>query len=148
MKCASTVELAFAFVLLIGACVGPAREAPLAPEALARWVVETHDASRAFVPPAQYRIWWAELVQECGCRPAARFDDLQFYALRGNTFACARAARCYGAYVGDGIDAVFLADLHVDDPKTVRHELLHAVLGTSHHPSLFWQLGLLDPGER
>jgi hypothetical protein len=110
--------------------------------------VETHEASRPFLPPAAYRAWWDALVVDCGCRPAARFDDLQFFALRGNTFPCARAARCYGAYVGGDVEAVFLASVWLDDERTVKHELLHAVLGVSWHPPLFRRLGLSDPGER
>lgn len=132
----------------VSACVGPAREAPLAPAAFSRWVVATHNASRPFVPDARYAAWWNELLKDCGCAPATRWVDLSFYELPGNTFACAQAARCYGAFVGDGIDAVFIASRWRDDERTVKHELLHAILGTSAHGALFRQLGLADPGER
>ncbi len=84
--------------------------------------------------PPQYALWW-RLTERCAFRsvdlrqiswyvvPAA--DDLGQAGIQGEYFPVSRR--------------IVLAGRHVEAAMLVRHEMLHAILGTSGHPAEIFQ---------
>lgn len=80
---------------------------------------------------AQYIIWWREVEACSGLR--GDFDDVNFFVVPGVT------AMVWGNQVVNGVwleedNKIILAEGHVDDADTVRHEMLHALIILPGHP--------------
>lgn len=95
-------------------------------------------------PLAPYRTWWS-LVEGCsGLR--GDFSDVRWYT--SESLATDDGGHC-GGWTPDGNRIVLALD-HVTDGGTVRHEMLHALLGRGGHPTEYFvsRCGPLTPCER
>jgi len=119
--------------VLAGAC-GDALSAPVA-------------GAEPFDPPATYSNLWTE-VEGCssltGSMPLVRW-----YIVPGTTtFPCQYGA-CRGLW--EAPHSIYLSDFAAhnffgDDFFTVKHEILHDLVGKPGHPPVFQQCGLLRTG--
>lgn len=101
--------------------------------------------SQQFIPPPQYEQWYDELVKECDCRPATTVIELTWYEAPRDGFYCeGQEAPCTGQWINNGV--IFIAANWRMDERTVKHELLHAILNRGDHPRIFQKLNL-DGGE-
>ena len=96
--------------------------------------------------PAEWRVWWDSLTTECECHPAVAFEQLHISILP-RTFKVPRSMReVAGAWIGAGY-VVFAQDF-LTDPRVVKHEMLHVMLGPANftvsdmHPDIFRKLRL------
>lgn len=83
-------------------------------------------------PPKVYAKWWRQVVRDCHCTPAVPFERLSWFSVKGHSFPCIKDD-CVGAFVWNdsaGVPpTILLAKWATGDPRIVRHEMLHAVLG-------------------
>lgn len=88
-----------------------------------------------FAPPAQFRAWW-EIVESCSGR-RARFDDVKwFQVLSGEILVQGESA--VGAWFADGNRIALLGEGDYSGPL-VRHEMLHAILGSGKHSTDYFE---------
>jgi hypothetical protein len=85
---------------------------------------------------AQYLIWWRQVEACSGLR--GNFDDVDFFFVPGVS------AMVWGNQVVNGVwlehgNRIILAEGHVDDEDTVRHEMLHSLLFLPGHPAEYFQ---------
>lgn len=94
------------------------------------------------LPP--YRTWWS-LVEDCS-QLTGDFSDVRWYVSDGVTEG---GKRFSGAFVTDG-NRIVLAAGHETDGGTVRHEMLHALVGKGGHPQEYFvdRCGPLTPCEK
>jgi hypothetical protein len=105
-------------------------------------VREVQNISVLIAPDSTYRVWYDELVEACHCKPAVAFDDILWYRAVTPTFPCLTGnTKCYGMFLPE-LNALFLGSERLGDEITVKHELLHAILGRADHPKLFKLLGI------
>lgn len=95
------------------------------------------DLGEPIPPRPEWATWYAEVWRDCGStvrpQPALPFGALEFRVVPGPFFWW-NGIQAIGAWQGHRIYLV--ADL-LDWPVLVRHELLHAQLGTAGHPPIF-----------
>ena len=97
-----------------------------------------------FDPPAAYSDFWIQ-VQNCS-HLSGDMTRVQWYVVRGTlTFPCAYGA-CRGLWAAP--HNIYLSDAAADDLFaenffTVKHEILHDLVGRTGHPPVFQQCGLL-----
>ncbi len=109
-------------------------------------VFQPIDGAEPFDPPAPYDVLWTE-VEGCSglTGTMARVD---WYIVPGTTtFDCEYGA-CRGLWIAP--HKIYLSDVAAhdffgDDFFTVRHEILHDLVGHAGHPPVFEQCGLLRP---
>jgi hypothetical protein len=119
-------------IVLAGACGGDAFS-PVA-------------GAEPFDPPATYSNLWSE-VEACS-QLTGSMSLVDWYVVPGTTtFKCEYGA-CRGLWVaphGIYLSDVAAHDFFGDDFFTVRHEILHDLVGHPGHPPVFEQCGLLRP---
>ena len=117
-------------VLLAGGCTGDA-VSPLA-------------GAEYFDPPATYSSLWTE-VEGCSALTGT-MSRVRWYVVPGTTtFECAYGA-CRGLWVAPHdiyLSDVAAHDFFGDNFFTVKHEILHDLVGHPGHPPVFQQCGLL-----
>ena len=86
-----------------------------------------------FDPPAQYRIWHAE-VQTCTSAWRS-FDDLTWRKVRAPTFYCGGLDDAIGCLVYPS--TIYLAQLTLGSSPVVKAELIHYVRQSSLHDALY-----------
>jgi len=88
--------------------------------------------AQRFSPPSQYRAWWS-LTEACsGLR--GNFNNVAWYIdRRAETFSL-EGAGVNGAWYGGNPNRIVLGDSEEFDGTLVRHEMLHALLGSAGHP--------------
>lgn len=101
-------------------------------------------SSQQFLALPEYDVWWDELIIACECTPATELINIIWRETQADSFPCpALTTRgCVGQWLSTG--DIFLARGYRTYKRTVQHEMLHAILGTSAHPALFIKLGLGD----
>lgn len=87
------------------------------------------DAQRLERPPQVYREWFTRTQQCSGLR--GDFSRLEFFVVEGESFACP-TGRCSGRWEPPG--RIYVARRYVEHEMVVRHEMLHALIGTAGHP--------------
>src|SRR5262245_2340092 len=95
--------------------------------------------AREFVPESVYRQWWAQMEQCSGLR--ARFDDVRWYIVPGEEPFAAPGIRypVLGYWDRRGNRIVLLEFLPNQRAPVIRHEALHAILGRTDHPPLYFE---------
>jgi hypothetical protein len=97
-----------------------------------------------FDPPASYNDFWTQ-VQDCSglSGDSAR---VHWYVVRGTvTFPCSYGD-CRGLWVAPHdiyLSDAAAADIFFENFFTVKHEILHDLVGQGGHPPVFQQCGLL-----
>jgi hypothetical protein len=97
-----------------------------------------------FDPPPAYSDFWTQ-VQSCS-HLSGDSTLVQWYVVRGTaTFPCAYGA-CRGLWAAP--HSIYLSDaaahdLFAEDFFTVKHEILHDLVGRAGHPPVFQECGLL-----
>ena len=100
----------------------------------------------ALTPPAVFAQWWQEVEQCSGATGA--IDRISWYVVpctAGDAgFKCDVTADglCAGEWRSPHLITLagpnrFFADGYADDEWTVKHEMLHDLLGTAEHPAAF-----------
>ena len=87
------------------------------------------EGARPIEPPLAFHQWWLE-TQACSAI-RGRFEELRFYVVPGESFACP-SGRCVGRW--EPGNQIYLADRWIGHELVVRHEMLHALLGKAGHP--------------
>jgi hypothetical protein len=115
-----TARKTIALVLLVAfpACDNPA--APPLP-----------DGAVAFAAPAVYQRWW-QMVEKCSGRTGL-LAAVHFYEMPGTLFSPINGESLAGFWTAAGNRIVLKGGLRYDG-GTVRHEMLHALLGNGSHP--------------
>ncbi|HXO86575.1 MAG TPA: hypothetical protein VN803_13730 [Gemmatimonadales bacterium] len=104
------------------------------------------DGAEPFDPPATYSVLWTE-VETCS-QLTGSMSLVNWYIVPGTTtFKCEYGA-CRGLWVAP--HSIYLSDVAAhdffgDDFFTVRHEILHDLVGHPGHPQVFEDCGLLRP---
>lgn len=106
-----------ALVLLLGACN----------------VFDPPEGWDEFDPPAQYRVWHAE-VQVC-VGERRRFDDVVWRKVRAFMFHCGDRDDAIGCLSRP--NTIYLAQLTLNSPGVVKAELIHYVRQNGLHDALF-----------
>ncbi len=85
------------------------------------------------VAPSNYLSWFGETEQCSGL--SGQFDRIQFYVVPGVTSFETEIGPTFGLWsrIG-GTDRIILAGAQVGEEMVVRHEMLHALIGTKGHP--------------
>ncbi len=120
---------------LVGGAVAAGCDTPTAPE--------TPDGALALRAPAVFFQWWQD-VERCS-GTAGELDRIAWYVvpcLEGEAgFRCdvTPTGLCAGEWRAPHVIALagpnrFFPDGYVDDEWTVKHEMLHDLLGTAEHP--------------
>lgn len=92
--------------------------------------------SRAIDPPTIYRDWWAE-TQACSGLDAP-LDRISWFVVPDqDTFEY--EGRRFDAHWWSMYHWIVLAEAHMQDAATVRHEMLHDLLGRGDHPAAYFQ---------
>jgi hypothetical protein len=106
----------------------------------------------ALTPPAVFSHWWQEVEQCSGATGA--IDRISWYVVPCTAdeagFECDVTADglCAGEWRSPHVIALagpnrFFPDGYADDEWTVKHEMLHDLLGTPEHPAAFTTCHLL-----
>jgi hypothetical protein len=90
---------------------------------------------RAFTPPAVYTQWWGQ-VETCAAR-TADFSRVRWFELPNAPYLTYRGVEYDGYWWST--HWILLAGDWEQKALIVRHEMLHDVLGTGHHPAEFFQ---------
>lgn len=95
------------------------------------------DGAIAFLPPAEYRTWWAR-TEDCS-GVTGDFDQVRWYLVPDVSVFATVAGPEVGRWSrgGNGTEIV-LAGAYRDDEMVVRHEMLHALLDQSGHPPAYF----------
>ncbi len=94
-------------------------------------------------PPAQARRYWQELIACTGVRPkrGRGFASIQWHRVAGRQFARPDTGRdVIGLWLRPG-NAVVLAGEWWDDPRLIKHEMLHVLLQTGSHEGAHFAAG-------
>ena len=112
---------AFVFALALVSCLDPFAPPP---------------RTYRFDPPFAYRVAWLEVENCSGLR--GDFTRVKWFAIPGPFFRCAEG-NCQGMWVSP--HDIYLSDFARSDSAgdyfTVRHEILHDLLGRGGHPPVF-----------
>lgn len=105
------------------------------------------EGAEPFVPPAAYDVLWTE-VEDCSALTGTMSRVSWFLVPGTTTFDCEYGA-CRGLWVAP--HKIYLSDVAAhnffrDNFFTVKHEILHDLVGEPGHPPVFEQCGLLRPG--
>ena len=119
-------------IVLAGACTGDAF-APV-------------EGAEPFDPPAVYSNLWTE-VEGCS-RLIGAMSRVQWYIVPGTTTFPCEYGNCRGLWVAP--HSIYLSDVaahdfFADDFFTVKHEILHDLVGHPGHPTVFETCELLRP---
>ena len=94
-----------------------------------------------FTPPAAYRTAWQQ-VEECSGLQGA-FERVRWFAVPESVFRCWEG-NCAGFWIEP--HDIYLSEFARSDSArgyfTVRHEILHDLIGRSGHPPVFATCGL------
>lgn len=91
-------------------------------------------AAVQITPPPQYRVWW-DVVETCS-KYVLPFEAVTWFTVpRGSLSLNGESAA--GVWFSDG-NRIVIGEGWRDNPALVRHEILHALLGTSSHPRDFF----------
>lgn len=80
--------------------------------------------------PEAYRTWWRE-TEACAGR-TGNFERVRWFVREGSDFACP-TGRCVGRW--ESGHRIYVARRWQHHPLVIRHEMLHAILGTGDHPA-------------
>jgi hypothetical protein len=94
------------------------------------------DAVR-FVPPPVYAQWWATTEACSGIKGS--LDAIQFYKVPNASTIPDNTYGEVAAYWSPASNRIVLADFYEMQGQLVRHEMLHALLRVSGHPSEYFQ---------
>jgi hypothetical protein len=115
-------------VALLGAC----REIPLGPAD----PPELPSSAEALDPPDSYAEWW-RVTEECAGLQGDLSRISWFYIPGHTSFVYGDAQ--YSGYWWSGVHWILLAGEKVNSPLSVRHEMLHELLGRGDHPAEYFQ---------
>jgi len=87
---------------------------------------------RPFTPPVVYARWYHE-VEVCSGIHRDAYERITWYAVPGKEFTTGYEAYAVG-YWDD--HRIYLAESHLTDSNTVKHEILHELNGPG-HPAVF-----------
>lgn len=96
--------------------------------------VEDIEGAVAYAPPDTFRHYWAEVEACSGLR--GDFDRVRWHTV-GDRHHFRIDDVQYGGYWFPSHD-ILLAGRRVNDQRTIRHEMLHDLLGHSWHPPEFF----------
>lgn len=89
----------------------------------------------AFSPPAHFRLWW-KVVEACSGRRAS-FDAVEWYKVSVFDGLTLRGDHAAGVWFANG-NRIVISDAWIGQGSLVRHEMLHAILGSgAHNPDIF-----------
>ena len=97
-------------------------------------------AAVAFTPPPRYRIWW-DVVESCSGRKAS-YDAVGWFRVPGYHLAV-KGEPAAGVWFASS-NRIAVADGWRHEGSLVRHEMLHAILGTGSHPREYFQGACAD----
>ncbi len=84
-------------------------------------------------------------MKACGCEPATTFESIIWRQGPYDGFYCAEMGdACVGQWLSAPSNTIVIAKRWMDDSHTVKHEMLHAILGRGDHPPIFRRLLLAD----
>lgn len=99
-----------------------------------------------FDPPATYSVLWSE-VEACS-QLTGTMSLVDWYMVPGTTTFKCEYGNCRGLWVSPHdiyLSDVAAHDFFGDNFFTVKHEILHDLVGEPGHPPVFEQCGLLRP---
>jgi hypothetical protein len=119
---------------------------------LTRWLVATtsiaitvsllacHDIAAPALPAdatpfqarPEYALWWRATEQCSGL--TGSLAAIQWYSVPGETFTLGADSLLDGTWFSKS-NSILLAENSIDDGSTVRHEMLHALIGRGGHPA-------------
>lgn len=102
---------------------------------------EPAGARQVAAPPPVYAVWWQQMEACAGIR--APLIRIEWYEVPGEAFATPDGAR-WGWW--EPPHAIYVAEAHRWDAWLVEHEMLHDLLQTGAHPTLFRTCGVQEPG--
>ena len=90
--------------------------------------------AKEFTPPDIYRTWWAE-VEACA-QLSGDFSRVEWYEVPGSRYDCsAYPTGCAGSWHPP--HTIYVAQAWENDPRVVKHEMLHDLLQRGDHPPVF-----------
>jgi hypothetical protein len=87
-------------------------------------------------PPPQYRVWW-EVVESCSGHTRS-FDAVRWYRVPLGAGLTVDGKSAGGAWFADE-NSIAIGDGWRTNGSLVRHEILHAILGTGSHPDEYFR---------
>jgi hypothetical protein len=95
------------------------------------------DNAELIEPLPEYREWWEE-IERCSGRRGV-FEAVSWYVVRTPEPGFDFGGRYVAAVWTTPGNRILLAEHYVDKPLIVRHEMLHAVLHTGGHPTIYYE---------
>lgn len=86
--------------------------------------------AQPFVPPAVYARWWS-MTEACSGR-SGNLEAVDWYRVPGSQFV--RGGQPVGGYWNRYSNRIVLAEVGIEHGPSVRHEMLHALIGGDGHP--------------
>lgn len=112
--------------------------------ALVACTVTEPSGSVVVTPPPHFARWYEQTWRDCGSRerlvPEVPYTSLTFYRVPGVDFTMGTHPGRYAGYWQG--NRIYIAEYYWDQALVLKHEFLHAQLGSGVHLPIFSECGL------